>query len=177
MFSQGGKMKKSVLPLARRDDLNLQTVAGEALVYDTRSDKAYVLSPSAAAVWRACNGERSVQEIAVYLSRETPTSEEVVWYALGQLKDLLVEPVQPPASMAGISRRQFLKRAGIVAGAAAIPVVVRIVAPPPAHAQSVIVWCCLCMSGVGNTYTNCDQCVDFCQSIGSTLNDCIPGFC
>ena len=28
------------------------------MVYDLKTDKAYVLSPSAAGVWRAANGER-----------------------------------------------------------------------------------------------------------------------
>lgn len=170
-------MSRTTLPLARKDGLQIQTVPGETLVYDGSTDKAYVLSPSAAAVWRACNGARSVQEIAQYLSADTPTNEQVVWYALGQLNDLLVEPVTLPKELAGISRRQFLKRAGVVAGAVAIPVVVSIVAPSPAHAQSVNIWCCMCANGIGNSYTNCDQCDSFCQTVGSTLANCLPGLC
>ena len=62
-------------PLARKDGLIVQTLAEELVVYDTHTDKAYVLSPSAVAVWRACSGKRTVQEIARYLSRETPTDD------------------------------------------------------------------------------------------------------
>jgi hypothetical protein len=163
--------------MARTDELTSETVADETLVYDARTEKAYVLSPSAAAVWRACNGARSAQEIAQYLSAETPMNEQVVWYALGQLNDLLVEPVTLPKDLVGISRRQFLQRAGVVAAALAVPVVVTIIAPAPAHAQSVTIWCCMCVNGVGNSYTNCDQCTEFCASIGSTLDECLPGLC
>jgi hypothetical protein len=167
-------MNDKRLPLARRDDLEIQNVAGETLVYDGSTDRAYVLSPSAAAVWRACNGERTPQEIANYLSRETPTNEQVVWYALGQLNDLLVEPVETPRELAGVSRRQFLKRAGLVAGAAAIPVVVCIVAPPPAHAQSSSGFCCTCANNVFQDVLTCEQCTLFCIGEGSTQASCTP---
>ena len=79
-------MSPHPLPLARTTDLNVQSVGQETLVYDRKTDKAYVLNPAAAAVWGAANGERTIQEIAAYLSRETPTSEQTVSYALGQMQ-------------------------------------------------------------------------------------------
>lgn len=151
-------------PLARRDDLVIQTAFDETIVFDHKTEKAYVLSPSAAAVWRACNGKRSVQEIAHALQLESPTSEQTVWYALGQLNELLQEPVTLPNEMRGISRRQFLKRAGIVAGAAAIPIVVSIVAPTPAHAQSVSFICCICNDGFSVIQVECAACSAVCAT-------------
>lgn len=163
-------MQRSQYPLARQQNLVVQPAADELLVFDTTTDKAYVLSPSAAAVWRACDGKRSVQEIANYLNQTVPTNEQVVWYALRQLNDLLQEPVALPNEIAGISRRQFLKRAGLVAGAAAIPVVVTLVAPTPAHAQSVLdTLCCVCNGGIPTVIpgTEClNECLAFCTATG-----------
>ena len=155
-------------PLARKNDLLVQDAQNELVVYDTKTDKAYVLNPSAAAVWRACNGKRSVQEIAHYLNQTTPTDEQSVYYALGQLNDLLEQPTALPREFAGMSRRQFLKRAGIVATAAAIPVVVKIVAPTPAHAQTPVLVCCVCNGNQppGNWYADCGTCFAVCGSSG-----------
>jgi len=129
-------MSRPLLPLVRQEDLVVQAAADELLVFDRRTDKAYVLNPTAAAVWRAANGQRTVQDIATYLSQETPTSEQMVSYALGQMQELLQEPAQVPRDLKGISRRQFLKRAGLIGAAAAVPVVVCIAVPSPVHAQS-----------------------------------------
>ena len=89
-------------PRARRADLLVQDAQNELVIYDTKTDKAYVLNPSAAAVWRACNGKRSVQEIAHYLNQTSPTDEQSVYYALSQLDDLLEQPADSP--------REFIKR-------------------------------------------------------------------
>lgn len=162
-------MSHSTHPLARKSDLRLQNAGDELMVYDTRTDKVYVLNPSAAAVWRACNGKRSVQEIAHYLNQTTPTDDQAVWFALGQLNELLEEPARVPNDYLGMSRRQFLKRAGFVAGAAAIPIVVNIVAPTPAHAQSATFSCCTCNDdSIDQTQACGTPCDNFCASHGGT---------
>lgn len=170
-------MPDSIKPLARTNDLIIQTIADETMVYDTITDRAYVLSPSAAAVWKACNGERTVQEIAHFLSRETPTNDQVVWYALAQLNPLLKETVRTPKEFAGLSRRQFLARTGLVAGAVAIPVVVSLVAPQAAHAQSATTSCCSCVVGGGAFQVdNCGDCTTACTSFGG-VGQCSLGLC
>lgn len=164
-------MNQHPRPLARSTDLNVTSTGQETLIYDKRTDKAYVLSPAAAAVWRACNGKRTVQEIASYLSQDTSTDEQTVWYALGQMQDLLQAPVEVPHDLQGISRRQFLQRAGFIA-VASIPVVVSIVAPPPAHAQSVAGFCCICNNGALFGANDCSLCDGRC-STHSGLNNCV----
>lgn len=170
-------MAKSVKPSARHAELRVQTVNDETLVYDDRTDKAYVLSPSAAAVWRACNGQRSVAEIAQYLSAQTPTDVQVVWYALEQLNPLLDAPVQAPQGISGLSRRQFLARTGLIAGAVTLPVVVSIIAPKAAHAQSVTTVCCTCLNSAQISLTNCLDCVPYCQQQGSDVAGCTNAAC
>jgi hypothetical protein len=149
-------MAKTLRPLARGRELIIETAGDELLVFDKQSDRAYVLNPTAAAVWRASDGTRTAQEIAGYLSQENPTSEQTVLYALGQLQDLLEEPVEVPHTLAGMSRRQFLKRAGAMGAAAAVPVVVSLVAPAAAHAQSgTQLWCCTYGCPGGGSVTTC----------------------
>jgi len=157
-------MSRQSRPRARTVDLSVHSVDQETLVYDKTTDKAYVLNPTASAVWRACNGERTVPELAVYLSQQSPTSEQTVWYSLGQLKDLLEEPVTVPQEFAGISRRKFLFITGAVAAGVAVPVVVMLSAPAPAQAQSGALLTCNCLFSDCISVSNCDtECATYCS--------------
>ena len=163
-------MSPHPLPHARTTDLNVQSVGPETLVYDRRTDKAYVLNPTAAAVWHACNGKRSVRDLAEHLSQDSPTSEKAVWYALGQLHDLLEDPVPLPPEMARLSRRKFLKMTGAVAAGVTIPLVVTLVAPAPAHAQSGSFMPCRCGTDPCAYLVNqCIQCEGQCALDGKTF--------
>lgn len=168
-------MSPTIRPLARQQDLVIQAAADELLVFDKRTDKAFVLSHTAAVVWRACNGTRTAQEIAEYLSRETPTDAQTVWYALGQMQELLQAPVEIPRDLRGMSRRKFLQRAGLVAAATAVPVVISIVAPAAAHAQSAALQCCICVAYPPFYFaiSTCNECPTFCASYGGELS-CTP---
>jgi Coenzyme PQQ synthesis protein D (PqqD) len=89
------------------------------------------LNEFAARVWRACDGETSVAEIAAALGDD----ERAVWLALHQLTkaQLLWEVIAiPPDMSAAKSRREITGRLGL--GAAAF--VTSIVAPMPAQAAS-----------------------------------------
>lgn len=123
-------------PRARQEGLIVSAAGDETIVYDGKTDKVYLLNATSAAVWNASNGERSAAALASYLSVKTPVTERVVWYALGQLQDLLEEPVTLPHEIAGVSRRKFLKLSGVVAAGVTLPSVVRMVAPSVASAQS-----------------------------------------
>src|SRR5580693_7433367 len=99
--------KHESLPLARRDDLLEETLGEELLLYDQNSHTAHCLSPTAAAVWRHCDGEHDVNELAELVE----TSKDLVADALHELrdKDLLVdEPVLTQSAIPGISRREAI---------------------------------------------------------------------
>lgn len=125
-----------VQPQARKEGLVVQEMPEEVLVYDLDRHEAHCLNSAAVGVWRACDGERTPVEIARHLTRETgtPVDEHTVLFALGQLSkyNLLVEKVAVPA---GISRRDFLRRAGIAA-AVTVPLVISIATPTAAQAAS-----------------------------------------
>src|SRR2546422_8935483 len=51
-------------PRQRRDGLVVQELPEETLVYDLERHKAHCLEAVAAAVWEACDGHRTVEQIA-----------------------------------------------------------------------------------------------------------------
>ncbi len=133
-------MSSSYLPRARKDGLLVQSISEETILYDKELDRANLLNPTAAFVWQNADGTRSVSEIASAMTDSfgTPVSDRMVWYALDQLskKHLLQERAPIPAEYAQLTRRQLLSKAGLAGAAFAIPVVVAMAAPSPAHAQS-----------------------------------------
>ena len=128
-----------VVPTARKDDLVIQEVTGETLVYDLKSHQAHCLNHTAALVWKNCDGKRTVAQLMQRLERElkSPVSEEVVWLALDQLEksNLLEEGTLVPLGLAPMSRRALIRSLG-VATALAVPLVTSIVSPTAAQAFS-----------------------------------------
>jgi DNA-binding transcriptional LysR family regulator len=61
------------LPRARRDGLLEETLDEELLLYDQDSHTAHCLSPIAACVWRHCDGERDVTELAELTQSTVPS--------------------------------------------------------------------------------------------------------
>jgi hypothetical protein len=124
------------LPRARKDGLLEETVGEELLLYDRDSHIAHCLSPVAACVWRHCDGERDVSELAVLAG----SSESLVADALYELreKDLLdAEPELTPSTVPGESRRETIVRvARYGAAAAAGSMIVSAAAATPAMASS-----------------------------------------
>jgi hypothetical protein len=124
-------MTTNPMPKAKNERLIVREIDGETLVYDRSRAAASCLNAFAARVWRACDGETSVAEIAAALSED----ERAVWLALHQLTkaQLLTEAIAfPPDMSAARSRREVWARLGL--GAAAF--VTSIVAPMPAQAVS-----------------------------------------
>ena len=120
-----------VHPLARQSSLIVKDVDDETLVYDLEIDKAHCLNRTAARVWRSCDGQTTVTEIAAQLSLpdQQPVDESLVWLALDQLEKfkLLDEAPAKPALLAGLTRRQMVARLGVAA--VALPAIVSIVSP------------------------------------------------
>ena len=52
------------LPLARRQGIVIKEVDNEVLIYDLERDKAHCLNPSAAAIWRRCDGKTTMPVLA-----------------------------------------------------------------------------------------------------------------
>src|SRR5213080_1354168 len=123
-------------PRQRRDGLVVQKLPEETLVYDLERHKAHCLEATAAAVWQACDGRRTVEDIAARattrIGRRVP--EEAVWLALRRLgrARLLEAPVEGPAVGPLTSRRDWLKKAALFGGLS----VLSITAPTAAQAAT-----------------------------------------
>jgi hypothetical protein len=129
------------LPASRQDELVVETMADETLVYDLRRHRAHYLNPTAALVWRSCRERRSMAETVRRLADElgTPAAEPLVWMALDRLDQarLLTEPPAFPGGRARYSRRQVIRTLGLSAAAALLlPLVDSIVSPVAAQAGS-----------------------------------------
>lgn len=123
-------------PQARKSNLIIKDLPDETLVYDLTNDEAHCLNSTAALVWRHCDGQNSVSEIAQLLAATgTKADEMLVWLALDQLKrfNLLDEAPQAPVHLAGLSRRQWVRNVGLAA--IALPAIISIAAPT-AQAQA-----------------------------------------
>ncbi|MFV1988869.1 MAG: PqqD family protein [Gemmatimonadota bacterium] len=132
-----------LLPKARQEDLVVEVLPDETLVYDLKRDKAHCLNPAAALVWSRCDGETSVSEMAALLETEfgVPAADSVVWMALDRLdrENLLQDPVELPGEATSYSRREMMRTLGRVAGLTLLlPAVSSIVAPLAAQAGSCI---------------------------------------
>ena len=135
---------RALMPRARQDELVVEELPDETLVYDLKRHKARCLNRTAALVWQRCDGQTSVAEVAALLEEQlaAPTDEAVVWMALDRLgrAHLLSEPVTLPADRAQYSRREVLRTLRRVAGISLLlPVIETIVAPRAAASGSACV--------------------------------------
>jgi hypothetical protein len=126
-----------VLPLARTDQLVVRELPDEMLVYDLDRHKAHCLNKAAALVWKHCDGQMTVAEVARLLERELATlvEDDVAWLALGQLRrfHLLEEESNTILGMK-VTRRDLVRK--YLPAALALPVILSISSPAAALAVS-----------------------------------------
>src|SRR5260221_9084920 len=123
-------MKNILCPKARSENLVIQTLPGETLVYDMTTNEAHCLNETAAFVWNNCKGDISIDEIARSVEARFghTVDADFVRLAIKQLDDnkLLTENGLNGLTMP--SRREAIKKIGL-ASAIAIPIVASMVAP------------------------------------------------
>ncbi len=97
-------------PVGRKEDIIVQDLDNEVLIYDLNDNRAMCLNETSAAVWRACDGRNSVADIV-----KSVGNDDVVWLALAELKKekLIDYHVETPAKFDGLSRREVIKTIGI----------------------------------------------------------------
>lgn len=132
-------MKSTNNPRCRFDDIVVQDLESEVLIYDLKSNKAFCLNETSALVWRFCDGTKSVAEINESVSKKLKldVSEEIIWLALDQLKqdNLLVGDDGVQVKFNGLSRREVIRKVG-AASMIALPFIASLVAPRSVDAQS-----------------------------------------
>jgi hypothetical protein len=140
-------MTKVETPRRITQDVSVQQVGAETLIYDGRRHLAFCLNASSAVVWRMADGTRTIAQMSNAASLElgAEMSEDLVRFSIETLGvDGLIEPATEAETNSdaarNISRRAMLQRLG-VGGAMLLPVVASIVAPTAAQAYNGCVDC------------------------------------
>jgi hypothetical protein len=128
-------------PKTRSTRLLVEELVEELLIYDVDRNEVHCLNGPAVQVWKLCNGERTISEIATALNTDLDheAAETLVWSAIEQFAEKHLLDVAEDVPLAAhrpqdLTRRQMLLRLGVVV--AALPLVDSIVSPEAALAQS-----------------------------------------
>ena len=116
----------------RRPDVRFDSWSGAGegglVVYDPVTDAGHLLNPATAAVFEACDGRTSIDDMAQRVTARTglPTDREIVELALVELDQVgLLTPSEPTTATdeggaRGLSRRALIGRLALGAGAVAL---------------------------------------------------------
>lgn len=165
-------MKSQNKPLRRKEEIIVQELNGEVLIYDLKTNKAVCLNETSSMVWDACDGNQSVSEISQSIGKKlnSPANEDIVWLALDQLKKerLIANGGEVVSKFDGMSRREVIRKVGL-GTMIALPLVSSLVAPTAVSAQSTST--CRTGSPFGSQQRNgCN-----CQSSGNCLSNICCG--
>jgi hypothetical protein len=126
-------------PQSRQNNLVVQELESELLIYDLSTNKVYCLNETSGLVYQLADGKRTVEEIADAMSVKLKTlvNAEFVRLALHELNGngLIANADEMKSYFAGINRREAVKKIGL-ASMIALPLVSSVVAPNAASAQS-----------------------------------------
>jgi hypothetical protein len=160
-------------PRARKEDIVVQSLADELLVYDLKRHKAFCLNETSALIWKHCDGNTDVTSLRNILESElkTPIDDEVVFLGLDQLSShrlLLKESIAAQGKMSP-SRRAALKKVG-AAALISLPAIIAIVAPTAASAQTGLITPAQCNSTTAGLCCNNNNTRRLCQMDGASVN-------
>ena len=155
---------ESVEPRARTNRLVTRDLGDELLVYDLERHKAYCLNRVAMEVFRHCDGETTIPDMARRIGNALglPVDERAVRLGLVRLEKahLLDSPV---AQILHTSRREMLRTLGRAA-AVVVPLVTAITVPTSAQAQATG-----CLANGMPCIANSQCCSHNCQMSGTSF--------
>lgn len=145
------------LPNARTNDILIQSLNDETLIYDLTTDKSYCLNSTSKIIFAACNGKTTLEQLK--LQHDVP--EEIIFLALDDLRknNLLAEDYSSP--FAGMTRREVIRRVGL-ASMITLPIISSLTVPSALSAASLN---CTCSAGL-----NTNARIAGCQCVSN--NDC-----
>lgn len=135
------QIKESGKPIVKTENLVIQELANELLIYDLDNHKAFCLNQTSMLVWQNCDGDKGISEIASEMSRRLnqPVKGEVVWLALEDFKKegLLKFETETPDGLEGLNRRQVIRKIGL-ASLVTLPIISGLIAPTAVSAQTCV---------------------------------------
>jgi hypothetical protein len=154
-FNRFARVKR---PVARDEDLLVEHLADETVIYDERTKEAHALSPLASVVFANCDGETTMEQLAALATERLgePVDEAGVVEALVQLqeRDLLAVPPR-----GDLTRRQMIGKSAVAAGAfAGASLITTIVAPAAIAGGSATcanILCCPCCTASNLNKEDC----------------------
>jgi hypothetical protein len=160
-------MKKDFTPKSRKDNIVVQELEGEVLIYDLEKNKALCLNKTSALVWQSCDGSRTIADISDIVGKQlnSQINEDLIWLALDQLsKQSLVEK-QPVLNdkFDGLSRREVIKKVGM-ASLVALPMIATLTAPVAAQTGTCVQNAPACTPNGMNCTVNNDCCSCNCNA-------------
>ena len=177
------------LPQIRNQNIVIQEIGGEIMIYDLEINKAYCLNETSAIVYQNCDGKTDFAD----LNSKYNFPNEIIYLALDQLQkeNLLEKDTNFVSPLTGLSRREVVKKVGL-GSMILLPVIASIVAPTAINAasgcapgllapgQPTIFVCagnigdCLFLNGCGPTgVPGFDAPVECCSGM-ATLGTCTP---
>ena len=117
------------LPLAKTENIVVQNVEDELLIYDLLTNKAFCLNETSAIIYKACDGKTDFDE----LKSKHQFTDELIFFALDNLKKekLIKEDFISP--LKGINRREVIRKIGKTS-LVALPIISSLMAPTSAMA-------------------------------------------
>ena len=160
-------------PKTRIENIVVQEMNKELLIYDLKDNKAFCLNETSAIIYQLCDGTKTIAEISQSLTKKSnqPISEDVIWLALDDFKKdkLLEHSEQIAINFNGLNRRQIIKKIGF-SSMIVLPMISAVMAPQAAQAASCV--------GVGQSCSpsgsigNCCSGQSFCFDFTSTCESC-----
>jgi hypothetical protein len=113
-----------------KENLLVQDLPDEILVFDISANKSYCLNDTAKVVFNACDGVKTFDDINL--------SEEIIYLSLDELKknNLIQDNHRSP--FAGMNRREVIRKVGL-ASMIALPVISSLSLPSAAAASSLCI--------------------------------------
>ncbi len=128
-------------PVTRKENVFVEQLATEVVLYDKTHHRAHRLNRTVFAVWENADGSKTVEELAEILNNRlgVPLDRELVLLALEDLQkaDLVADAPPETADGSSLSRREMGRKFALAgASASLLPFVASVLAPTPAMARS-----------------------------------------
>ena len=185
------KYNTPLKPQARLENLVVQELSDELLIYNLETNRAFNLNQTSALVWQNCDGNKDINQITKEIEKKLNQNvpNELVWLAIDSLKKEGLVNFSEFPKFDGITRREMVRRVGLTS-IAALPVISSLIAPnainaasgdPPAPvcfacSKKTIEQCATCNNALGTCYNNSGCGNGGVLQIGITCEDCLNNF-
>jgi Coenzyme PQQ synthesis protein D (PqqD) len=158
------------LPIAKTNNILVQELKDETLLYNLETNQVYCLNKTAAFVWQSLDGQHNLEQIK-QLSKYN-LDDELIFLTIDEFNrnNLLQEKLETNLSNEKMNRRTLLAKYGAMA--IALPLITTIAAPKSIQAQS-----CVDRGPLSVINPGPANCVD-CPAINATIANalaCCPG--